>query len=263
MNNSELVIFIFSGIFVIASFFVFVLYVISRNKRDRKLYHLEKTILQKQFQQTLLQSQLEIQEQTLRHVSHELHDNLGQIASLIKINLNTLNLDDSSKAIQKIEDTKTLTRQLISDLKSLSVGLGSDHLSKTGVIKALEIEIERLNKTGQFTATFSNDAGDIHIPADKAIILYRMVQEILNNCIKHANAKNIDLHLQHHNQENKYILAIRDDGVGFSIQDSGSDTSAGLKNLHNRAQLINANLNFYSTPGKGTEVIISIPDTIN
>lgn len=224
---------------------------------------LERELIKKEYNENLLQSQIEIQEQTLRHVSHELHDNLGQIASLIKINLNTLNLDDSSKAIQKIEDTKTLTRQLISDLKSLSVGLGSDHLSKTGVIKALEIEIERLNKTGQFTATFSNDAGDIHIPADKAIILYRMVQEILNNCIKHANAKNIDLHLQHHNQENKYILAIRDDGVGFSIQDSGSDTSAGLKNLHNRAQLINANLNFYSTPGKGTEVIISIPDTIN
>ncbi len=236
---------------ILVLFFVFSLSIRYR-KRKR-----ENESLKAQFSQTLLQSQLEIQEQTLRHISYELHDNLGQVASLIKINLNTLQFADINKATEKVESTKDLTRQLIADLKSLSVSLGSDHLSRTGLVKALEIEIERLNKTEQFVATFNNGTGEIDIPDDKAIILYRMVQEILNNSVKHSQAKHINLII--HNQENKFILAIKDDGIGFNIDEAGRNTSAGLKNLQNRAHLINATLNFYSSLGKGTEVIIELP----
>ena len=224
------------------------------NNKKRFKYQQEIESLKSQYQQTLLQSQLEIQEQTLQHISHELHDNLGQVASLIKINLNTLNFSDLDKATEKIESTKDLTRRLIGDLKSLSVSLGSDHLSRIGFLKALEIEIDRLNKTGEFIATFSNEVAEMNIENDKAIILYRMAQEILNNAIKHSQAKHINLIL--HNQENKFILAISDDGIGFNKDELTNGTSAGLKNLQNRALLINAQLDITSVPGKGTTVTI-------
>src|SRR5678816_1093299 len=98
------------GFLLLGLFIIFLSLLYSRKQLRNKQ---EKERIQSQFAQALLQSQLEIQEQTLQHISRELHDNLGQVASLIKINLNTIKLAETGKAEQKIENTKELTRQLI------------------------------------------------------------------------------------------------------------------------------------------------------
>ncbi|MEP7108537.1 MAG: ATP-binding protein [Ferruginibacter sp.] len=229
--------------------FVLVLFYYKRKKQQFEL--------KKQFSQTLLQSQIEIQEQTLQHISRELHDNLGQVASLIKINLNTLQLPDTGKAREKIENTLDLTRQLIADIKSLSVSLGSDRIIQTGLAKAIETEVERLNKTGQFNARCQIEGTMPDIDKDKAIILYRMAQEVLNNMIKHSGAGQIKISLN--TNDNLFILAFSDDGLGFNVQEKINSGGAGLRNLQNRAQLINAQLSIQSTPGNGTNITIGLP----
>lgn len=216
----------------------------------------EQRELKSQFSQTLLQSQLEIQEQTLQHIGHELHDNIGQVASLIKINLNTLQLNDGVRAKEKIEDTKELIRQLITDIKSLSVSLGADRIAQTGLVKALETEAERLNKTGQFTAIFTQEGRLPELDNDKSVILYRMAQEILNNIVKHSGARQITISLT--STENLFTLAFTDDGIGFDLNQK-KNSGAGLFNLQSRAQLINAKLIIQSIQGKGTLVIIELP----
>jgi len=123
----------------IAFFFLVIIYISFRRNRG---YHRNVTLLELQFSQTLLQSQIEIQEQTLRHIARELHDNLGHSASLIKIYLTTLKLEDTDKASAKIEDTKELTRKLIADIKSLSVSMGSDRLAQVCRRKSLHIVIK-------------------------------------------------------------------------------------------------------------------------
>ncbi len=217
----------------------------------------EQAQLHAKFSQTLLESQLEIQEQTLRHISSELHDNLGQVASLIKINLFTIDVNEPDKANEKIENTKELTRQLLTDIKSLSVSLGSDRIAKAGLSQALETEVDRLNKTGQFVATFT-EVG--HLPIldnDKATILYRMAQEVLNNMVKHSRAKKITVLL---NASEKFItLTISDNGIGFSISEKMNSGGAGLTNLQNRAALINAKLYMQSAPGEGSQTTIELP----
>ncbi len=217
----------------------------------------EQAQLHAKFSQTLLESQLEIQEQTFRHISSELHDNLGQVASLIKINLFTIELNDIGKAKDKIENTKELTRQLLTDIKSLSVSLNSDRIAKTGLSVALATEVERLNKTGQFNATYT-EVG--HLPLldnDKATILYRMVQEILNNMVKHSRAKKITVLLDA--SEKLIRLELADDGIGFSITEKINSGGAGLLNLQNRAALINAKLYVQSAPGNGSQTTIELP----
>ena len=216
----------------------------------------EQAQLHAKFSQTLLESQLEIQEQTFRHISAELHDNLGQVASLIKINLFTIDLNDAAKAKDKIDNTKELTRQLLTDIKSLSVSLSSDKIAKTGLSQALATEVERLNKTGQFIATFTEVGHLPIIDNDKATILYRMVQEILNNMVKHSRAKKISVVLS---ASEKYInLALSDDGIGFSISEKINSGGAGLTNLQNRAVLINATLYVQSAPGNGSKTTIEL-----
>lgn len=226
-------------------------------QKKRVLHLTEKKDLQAKFSQTLLQSQLEIQEQTLQHIGHELHDNLGQVASLIKINLTTLPLDDAARAKEKIENTRTLARQLISDLKALSVSLGADRISQSGLVKAIETEVDRLNQTGQFSARLVQEETLPAMNGDKATILFRMVQEALNNSVKHGSAREIVVLLKA--TENLFTLAIKDDGVGFDKDQTINKEGAGLRNLQNRARLINAQLAIDSTPGNGTTVTIELP----
>ncbi len=239
---------------VVLGCFILVLSILYSRRQSRN--RMEKLLMEQSFSQTLLQTQLEIQEQTLQHVSHELHDNLGQVASLIKINLNTITLDNKEKALERLEDTRELIRQLIADLKGLSVSLGGQRIAQLGLGKALEIDVQRLNKTGEFKAEFTQEGILPKLDGDKATILYRMAQECINNMVKHSLATKIRVDLK--SKENLIILALTDNGVGFNIEEQLQSNGAGLKNLHNRAQLINASLTIDSTPGNGTRVNIQL-----
>ena len=227
------------------------------HKKKQQEHSNEKKLLQKRFQEELLQSQLEIQEQTLQHVAIELHDNLGQAASLIKIYLNTFQFHDEAKAKQKIEDTKELVRQLITDLKLLSLRLSSDRVAQLGIIKGLEYEVERLNKTGLFETTLRCDGLAPKLDDNSTIILYRMVQEVINNIVKHSRAKRIDINLKI--AENFFTLVLNDDGLGFNLEEKMKKGGSGLTNLQNRAKLINAKLLINSSPKKGTKILIALP----
>jgi signal transduction histidine kinase len=255
-DNSEVIFALLIAALVLMALVSFIIVFIVFYQRRRRTYINEMTEVKAKFQQILLQSQLEIKEQTLQHIGYELHDNLGQVASLIKINLNTLQLDDPVKAGQKIEDTKELVRQLITDLKSLSVSLNSERVSQLGIDKGLENEVERLTKTGQYEIVMQQEGSIPMLDANTTIILYRMSQEIINNIIKHSGAKRIVLYL---NATSKFlILAFSDDGVGFDKKEKIKSGGSGLMNLQSRAKLINAELTIKSSPGSGTVISIEL-----
>lgn len=249
---------IFGTVLLLFLAIIIVLSVIQYKNRQKK-HKTEKQYLQSQFAQTLLQSQLEIQEQTLQQVSRELHDNLGISASLVKIHLTTLPLDNAELLPGKIEETKELVRQLITDIKALSVGLDGDRVARIGLIKAIGTEVGRINKTGQFNVALTHDGSRIEIDPGKSTILYRMVQEILNNAVKHSGAKNINVNVG--TSDKSLILAISDDGCGFDWETRKNSGGAGLFNLTNRANLIQAVLSFQSASGSGTTVTIQLPTT--
>jgi len=226
--------------------------------KKKQYAHLsEKRKIQAAFQEQLLQSQLEIKEQTLQHIAYELHDNLGQIASLIKINLNTIQLDDKLKANQKIDDTRELVRQLIADLKSISVSLNSDRVVQLGIVKSVEDELERLNKIGQIETMLRIEGVIPAFDASTSTIIYRMVQEVLNNTVKHSGAKRIEFTLRA--SKNLFTLVCSDDGVGFNIEEKSNSAGSGLLNLKSRAKLIHADLTIQSSPANGTTVSIELP----
>lgn len=226
-------------------------------KKKQHAHQTEKKMLQVRFQEELLKSQLEIKEDTLKYLAYELHDNLGQVASLIKINLNTLALPEDPKAAEKIENTKDLIRQLIGDLKGLSVSLNSDRVVAFGIVKSLETEIERLNKTGQFKALLTTEGVIPPLDNNTSIILFRMVQEILNNTVKHSRAREINVRFS--TSENLVTLVCQDDGIGFDLADKDQGGGSGLLNLRNRARLINARLHVQTSRETGTTIAIELP----
>lgn len=204
-----------------------------------------------QFEQTLLRSKLEIQEETFNYISKEIHDNIGQVLSLVRINLNTMGIKVDE---QKIELMDELLGKAITDLRTLSHSLDSDMIRNNGWIRATERLLLALSKTGTIKVSFTADENMPTLGNEKPIILFRMIQEIINNIIKHAAAKEISFSATH--SENLILIKIEDNGKGFDK--STVAAGAGLQNLENRAKMINANLTIHTLPGSGTNVNISL-----
>lgn len=246
-----------AAVFFIFLVLLWLLRIVVKYQRNNFRHSLEKQQLQNEFSQILLQSELEIKEQTLQQLSRELHDNIGQIASLIKINLHTLNLGNSPAAVEKVEDTKELVRQLILDVKSLSISLNSERVSKLGIVMALENEVERLNKTGLFQAKLHQAGPTPLLDDNTTVILYRMTQEVINNIVKHSAAKQVVISLN--TTKTFFILAFRDDGEGYDVAGALKKGGSGLMNLQSRAKLIQAKVIVESSPGEGSSTSIELP----
>lgn len=245
----EVLIFIGTISITIPLIFFYLLFI---QYRRRRIHHIkEMKDLQYAYEQTLLKSQIEIQEQTLRHVSQELHDNIGQILSLVSLNLNTIAGSDQ----QRVSYTAGLVAKAMADLRSLSKSLNPDRINHIGLKDAIRHELLQLERTGKFKTHFSIDNPCEHLTSNQTIILYRMIQEVLNNIIKHANASEIIVNLT--GNQAITTISITDNGEGFDpqiIQNNG----LGLQNLRKRSQMISANMDIISQINAGTTVSFQI-----
>ena len=209
-----------------------------------------------EFEQTLLKSQLEIQEHTFNHISREIHDNIGQVLSLVRINLNTLKAPGD---MEKMELMDELMGKAITDLRSLSHSLDADHIRNKGWVVAVTKLLNDLQKTGKYKTHIQQDEDLPALGNDKPIILFRMIQEAINNIIRHAAADTIYLDAKKEND--KLIVRVRDNGKGFDV--SKNSGGVGLQNLKNRSKMIGADLSIKSEKGKGTIVTVSIKTESN
>lgn len=217
----------------------------------RKIEHLQQMKdMQFEYGQILLKSQLEIQEQTLLHISREIHDNIGQVLSLVSLNLNTIGASDT----EKLKFTRNLITKAIDDLRGLSKSLNPERVQMIGITESIRTELGQVEKTGLFQTKLIVGADIDDISPEKTIILYRMVQEVLNNIIKHASADKIDVVIEGRSGQGK--ISIADNGCGFNVQDN--TTGMGLQNLTQRAVMINAEVKIVSSINKGTTVSFTL-----
>ncbi len=244
-------------IFILLFFIFFLFYRNVMRKRNQMFLNEEK--IKTDFQQTLLQTQLEIQEQTLKTISEEIHDNIGQGLSLAKLNLNRIDMLKTEDAVEKITDSKELVSKAIQDLRDLSRSLNTDNIVSLGLIRSIEYELDMLRKSGY--QTLLEVTGETkRMEPQKELIVFRIVQEALNNIIKHAEAKSISITAVY-NTEN-LTLQIKDDGKGMvqkDITDTANNNSLGLRNMQSRAKIIGASFSIESETGAGTLIKLYIP----
>jgi signal transduction histidine kinase len=229
-------------------FFTF-LVVLNFVKRKRKLL-LEHQVRESKFQQELLQAQLEMQEHTFQTVSQEIHDNVGQILSLAKVNLNILAMEEGAPS--RILDVKEQVTHAITELRHLSSGYYADKLADMGLLPAIKSQLQQLEKTGLFAVEFQSDMEQVEIDKNKTIFIYRMVQEVLNNAVKHSRADKICV--QVFKKEEQLHIIVSDNGKGFIENGDGFTPGIGLNSIRQRAAIIDATVTIRSAPGKGTTV---------
>ena len=244
-----------TGLLILILTFAFIFFLIY-NRQQRNKITLQQRKIQAAFHQVLLQTKLEIQEETFKKVSMELHDNVGQMLSLVKLNLNTLPTGNSDKLDEKLENAKDMLTKIIQEVRDIARTMNSEVVNRLGIAHAIENELQNISKLSSFQVGFNWTEEIVNINPQVELILFRMVQETLHNVIKHSQAGKVDVTGTFVN--NNFQLVISDNGVGFTpakIDYSGS----GLINLESRCKLINADLQINSSIGKGTIITISLP----
>ena len=223
-------------------------------RRQQRKNKQEKEEMKNRFEQTRLTTQLEIQEQAFAYISQEIHDNIGQILSLVRLNLNTF---DSIVTEEKLNQTDDLLGKAIKDLRDLSHNLQNNRIHDIGIIESIRQLLLSLEKTGRYTTSLQTSDHFHILDANTDIILYRMIQEIVNNIIKHALASSIYIDIK--SDPDITTIIISNNGIGFDPVLLQQDRPwIGLKNISNRAKMINATVDVKSTPGSGTTITLYV-----
>jgi signal transduction histidine kinase len=243
---------------VLGSIIVYFLFLYQR-KRFR--HQREMIQLREMFNQTLLQSKLEIQEQTLNHISKEIHDHFSPGLWSVKTALKFTLPEEPGAARKKLDESVEQLQQMYDQMRALSLSLNTDQIMRVGLKQSLQNELNRLNKFGEYQTNFILKGSEAYIDPEKSIILFRICQEILNNIVKHASANIINLTMDFTGDH--ILMIISDNGTGFDPEKTRNDPtkteSTGLHNIFNRAKLIEATTEINSGSGKGTEIIITFP----
>ncbi|CAL2060237.1 sensor histidine kinase [Tenacibaculum sp. 190524A05c] len=224
--------------------FLIILFTIFQRRKNHLLR--EKAEEKERFEKEIAETQIEIREETLRNISWELHDNIGQLLTLAKIQLQNAspeNLNDISETI-----TKSLN-----EIRSLSKLINPEFIKNVKLKEALELEIERFNRLQFIEASLTVTGEEQEIDQKHGIIMFRILQEFFSNTIKHARGSKLEVFLNF--KEDVLEITAQDNGVGFNI-DEVNKKGIGLQNIKTRVKLINAEANLKSIPNKGTTLNI-------
>lgn len=212
--------------------------------------------------QALSQQLLTAQEAERRRIARELHDEIGQSLSALKINLQGVQRrPDAARVVQHLEESVSIAERVLQQVRTLSLDLRPSLLDDMGLEVALNWYLNRLAEQAGWQAQLSADLEVERLPADIETVCFRVVQESLTNVMRHARASRVYIRLLQRDDELE--LVIQDDGVGFDVsaarQRAVQGGSLGLLGIPERVSLVGGRVVIASTPGKGTEIHAYLP----
>tara|TARA_R110002049_G_scaffold2846_13_gene23194 strand:+ start:2162 stop:2914 length:753 start_codon:yes stop_codon:yes gene_type:complete len=240
----ELVVLISTLIIGLITVALIVLFIVFQKRKNLLLTDREEA--KKRFEREIAETQIEIREETLRNISWELHDNIGQLLTLAKIQLQNATVDNLN------EVSITITKGL-NEVRALSKLINPEAIKNINLKDAIQLEIDRFNRLNFIKSSLVISGEEKIIDKKSSIIIFRILQEFFSNTIKHSKAANLNVILNFKDEDLEIIA--KDDGVGFSSTNNKSN-GIGLENIKNRAKLIGATAVFTSEVNKGTSLNI-------
>ena len=255
-ESTEIVLIFFVGTFamvLLAAAIIF--FFITYQKRLLKK-ELEINRVKAEQQEELLRNIVSAQEKERKRIAGDLHDEVGAMLSVVKLNVSRIEkitLPDTSKVLAG--ETKTYLDGVITQVRGISRALLPPSLEKLGLYFALEEMANWINKSGQINVVCWKSGEQVRFSKTKELAMFRVIQELINNAIKHAEASVINIKARFVTDNLSVLIA--DNGKGFNIDEKVS-TGLGLKNLESRTQMLDARFKIKSEVGKGTTAIICI-----
>lgn len=239
---------IFAGIlFLISTIAAYFIYKNYRHKQDKKL---QKEIF---LQQELATKSLFEGEQNERiRIARDLHDSVGQMLSLVKMNLSSQEKNSENENIQSLVD------KTISEVRNISHNLIPEELN-FGIFPALENLAEKINSSSEtkMELQIPEEIKAIKFQKQNELSIYRIVQEVVNNMIKHADASSINLSIK--KLENSLIINIKDNGKGLDNDSISNSAGIGWKNINARIHMMDGKIKIESEKLAGTQIEITLP----
>lgn len=261
---SEVVIIVLAGTFLMLLLVTFIVSFFFLHQRRQTQNRQDKAAMQAAFQQEILQTQLEVQNLTMQQLGRELHDNIGQLLSVLRLNLNVLEetVEDEGTRGQ-IAESNQIVEQTIADVRALTKSLDGDFVKDFGFIDSLSHELQRIRKTRRYQTEITTSGTPYSLGYQHEIVLFRIAQEVINNALKHAAATTLTVSVMY--EPTNFEITIQDNGKGFDFEgvmkNGMSKSGAGLRNIQRRAELIGGKCTINSQKGLGTTVTISIQRT--
>lgn len=244
---------------IIAVFMVLFVAYYNKKQGEQKFKLQEKQV---ELQQRLLLNSLEVQEAEQKRFARDLHDDVGALLSVTKMSFNTLGRKLTDEALSEdLAKSKKLLEESIATVRRMSRELISTSLDKFGVVAAIEDFLNRVKHSTGLNINFeTNFQDDAELTKNQELMLYRIVQELTNNALKHSGATELEVRLTH--EPNKQVkLVFFDNGSGFNLAEvnAKSDGGLGLKNIESRVKVLNGNLTIVSNAELGSRFNVIVP----
>src|SRR5260221_350635 len=261
-QNQEIyvIVLIASALAILLVGFIVTMLFLYQHRQHRQEQQLAR--IKDQYQHELLRSQLEIQETTFKTIAQELHDNIGQVLSVVKLSLSILPLEKDHPAYESVQTSRQMLNKVIYDMGNLTKSLHTDRITQIGLVEAMRFDLDSMQRTGLLEVDMFVLGDEYRLEDQRSIFLYRMFQEMMNNILKHSKASRVNISVNY-SIDNKFVLKVEDNGIGFDIAkkrtQASSSSGIGLKSMTNRASLIGAQISVQSQPGKGTSITVELP----
>lgn len=204
---------------------------------------------------------LEVQESERRRIAIELHDELGQSLTAIKINLQTYELFKDRSPSELNAENIRIVEDALQQIRRLALALRPSLLDDLGLAPAVQWIAEQMAGRSGFEVHVQRELHPVRLPSEMETACFRIVQEALTNIARHANAKHVDILMER--SETCFMLTIKDDGIGFDLneacQRARRGESIGVLGMQERATLIGGQLHLESVPGQGCTLHMQCP----
>lgn len=204
------------------------------------------------FEREIRQVEHEVSEHIMSQFARELHDNIGQTLTSIHFEIENkiLNNPESENQFKTIQIYLT---EATKQLRLLSRTLNNDFIGHSGLYGAIRLEVDRLNELRRLAVQLDCDSGISPLDKDQELMVFRILQEIIQNALRHSGAKHLTISIQ----SEPFELQVRDDGVGFDFDAIINSSKAfGLRNILKRAQLARLDCFIQTKPGEGTVITL-------
>jgi len=256
MEQEAIQIVILSSAVILGSILIIVITLFTLFQKKKTSFLLREKEQEKYYEKTLASSQIEIRENALQNIAWELHDNVGQLLSLARLELNILQTSIvKPENLIKTKEISELIGNSLQDIRSLSKTLNPDVINNMGLVQSIQNEIDRFNRLKFIKAKLSIIGDEYSISQKDVVILFRIIQEFFTNTIKHSKATTLEVDLYF--TSDYLTIQVSDNGQGF---DSNTvKAGSGLINMKSRAELIHTTI-LLSTDTKGTRIQLQYPN---
>jgi len=226
-------------------------------EQDKARHKQEIELMQERFEKELLETKLEVKNQTMKYISQEIHDNIKQKLTLGKIITQQVKPEEPESTTRKVNDIAQIIDMSLKELRNLSTSLNSDLLAQADLLELISNECSQIRKAN-LVVMLSAKVRKIECPDPVKLIAFRIFQEFTQNSLRHSRCNTIFVRI---NQapDDSFSIIVRDKGIGFNLPAIRQNPGSGLDNMNKRAKFISAHLYITSIEGKGTLMKLSIP----